>query len=476
MPTAPLPLDPAATATTGGELAVTAAAAPGPDGDAPVGSARTWRVACVGCGRRGYRLLERHPQGLVPTSARRCACGSARFEPLAPRARRPPPGDPPGTHRSDPAAPPASAGDHTPLAEPAAGASLQAPSFAQHLDGARSWAGNALAPSTRVAYARAWRHFRTWCARHDRPSLPADAATLAAYLDAHTRPRRYQTTTIQLRLAAIGHVHRLAGVADPTADEQVRVVWKGIRRDPDAPAVSPAEAATGRVLRQVLAAFPDAALLAADAGGDGQADDATAGAPAAGDLRERALDDLRDRALLALLLTAGLRSAELVGLNVDDVRDTEEGLRLRVRRSKTDQEGKSRTVGLPYAADPGACPVRGWHAWLERLQRAQLERGETPDPSDPAFRPIDRWGHLGPARLTTRGVRDLLARRFAAAGLVDGFSPHSLRRGFATGARQGGADLVAIMRHGGWKSAQTITRYIEEADLFRDNPAGRLGL
>jgi len=240
-------------------------------------------------------------------------------------------------------------------------------------------------------------------------------------------------------------------VGDPTADEQVRVVWKGIRRDPAAPAVSPAKAATGRVLRQVLAAFPDAPLLTVDdAGGNGQADDDTPGGLAADELRERALSD---------------------------VRDTEEGLRVRVRRSKTDQEGKSRTVGLPYAADPATCPVHGWRAWLARLQRAQRQRGETPAPTDdPAFRPVDRWGHLGPGRLTTRGVRDLLSRRFAAVGLGDGFSPHSLRRGFATGARQGGADLVAIMRHGGWKSAQTVTRYIEEADLFRDNPAGRLGL
>src|SRR6266536_2681236 len=379
MPTAPQPLAPIDPAATGGELVVAAAAALEPDGNAPVGSARTWRVAPAGGGR------------------------------------------------------------------------LQAPSFAQHLDGARSWAGNALAPATRAAYARAWRHFRAWCARHHRPSLPADVATVAAYLDAHTRPRRYQTTTIQLRLTAIGHVHRLAGVGDPTADEQVRVVWKGIRRDPAAPAVSPAKAATGRVLRQVLAAFPDAPLLTVDdAGGNGQADDDTPGGLAADELRERALSD---------------------------VRDTEEGLRVRVRRSKTDQEGKSRTVGLPYAADPATCPVHGWRAWLARLQRAQRQRGETPAPTDdPAFRPVDRWGHLGPGRLTTRGVRDLLSRRFAAVGLGDGFSPHSLRRGFATGARQGGADLVAIMRHGGWKSAQTVTRYIEEADLFRDNPAGRLGL
>ncbi len=136
-----------------------------------------------------------------------------------------------------------------------------------------------------------------------------------------------------------------------------------------------------------------------------------------------------------------------------------------MRRAKTDQEGKGRTVGLPYAADPAACPVRAWRAWLTRLQQAQREQGETPAPTDPAFRPVDRWGHLGPGRLTTRGVRDLVARRFAAAGLAEGFSPHSLRRGFATGAR-----------HGGWRSTQTVTGYIEEADLFRDNPAARLGL
>jgi hypothetical protein len=111
MPSAPPSLAPAVP----GELP--AAPALKPDGDPPLGSTRTWRMACAGCGRRGYRLLERHPHGLVAASARRCACGSTRFEPLAPRGRR----------RPAPAAGATGDGDHAPTATPAAGGELQAP-------------------------------------------------------------------------------------------------------------------------------------------------------------------------------------------------------------------------------------------------------------------------------------------------------------------------------------------------------------
>jgi site-specific recombinase XerD len=458
-----------------------APATPGP------GAAQVWRVACAGCGRRGYRLLERHPHGWLVASARRCPCGSTRFAPLAPRTPR-------GRRAGGPApgvgAQNRPAGGAGPTAAPTA---LEPLRFAEHLTGARTWAGNALASTTRAAYARAWRRFCAWCATHQQVALPAQVATVAAYLDANTRPRRYQTSTIQLRLAAISHVHRLGGVADPTADPQLRLVWKGIRRDRAAPAVTPAKAATGPIVSQVLAgitarsqaqhvdpgAGPGAAPpgAAAAAVAEGAAPDEPTGEPAgAAPPDEPPLDDVRDRALLALALLSGRRSAELVGLNREDVSETDEGLQVRFRFSKTNQEGKPNLVGLPYQADPAACPVRAWRAWTARLDRAQRARGETPAPSDPAFRPVDRWGHLGAGRLTTRGVRDLLARRFAAAGLPAGFSTHSLRRGFATAARQGGADLVAIMGHGGWKSAQTVTGYIEEADLFRDNPAAKIRL
>jgi site-specific recombinase XerD len=475
MPAAPPPRNPDPAAVAALEADGGGAAAGWP-GDAPVGSARTWRVACARCGRRGYRLLEHHPHGWLPASARRCACGSRRFQPLAERRRRQP-------------------ADHRPADRPTAAAAdgggtslAPAASFAEHLDGARTWAGNALAPATRDAYARAWRHFRAWCAGHGRAPLPADPATVAAYLDAHTRPRRYQTSTIQLRLAAISHVHRLAGLPDPAADEQVRLVWKGIRRDRHAPAVAPAEPATGPQLTKALGKFGRPRPRRADGRAGGNADRHPAGDPAAlpaarpdaggadPDGGEVPLADVRDRALLAIGLFAGRRSAELVGLNLEDVRETDDGLRVRFRFSKTNQEGKPDWLGLPYMPDEAACPVRAWRAWSQRLAGALLERGETAAPTDPAFRPVDRWGHLGPGRLTTRGVRDVFARRFAAAGLTDNFSPHSLRRGFATAARQGGADLVAIMRHGGWKSAQTVSGYIEEADLFRDNPAAKIRL
>lgn len=178
------------------------------------------------------------------------------------------------------------------------------------------------------------------------------------------------------------------------------------------------------------------------------------------------LAERRDRALVLLGFAGALRRSELVALDVTDVSEDDTGLRLVLRRSKTDQEGEGVTRGLPYGSHPATCPVRSWRAWLAA---SGIVNG-------PAFRSVDRHGRMGAKRLSDRAVADMLKRRAVAVGLAGIFAGHSLRAGFATEGYAQGTPEVAIMRHGRWRSAAVMRGYIEEGTIWNDNAAARLGL
>jgi integrase len=155
-----------------------------------------------------------------------------------------------------------------------------------------------------------------------------------------------------------------------------------------------------------------------------------------------------------------------VAIDVDDVTEDDDGLRIVLRRSKTDQEGETKTIGLPYGSHPATCPVRAWRAWLAA---AGIEAGR-------AFRAVDRHGRIRSTRLSDRAVADMVKRRAAAVGLDGLFAGHSMRAGFATEAYAQGTPELAIMRHGRWKSAAVMRGYVEEGTIWTDNAAARLGL
>ncbi|MGH3611884.1 MAG: site-specific integrase [Pseudonocardia sp.] len=182
------------------------------------------------------------------------------------------------------------------------------------------------------------------------------------------------------------------------------------------------------------------------------------------------LADARDRTLLLFGFAGALRRSELVALDVDDITEDDTGLRLLIRRSKTDPDAEGAVRGLPYgshpASCPASCPVRAWRAWQATSAIA----------TGPAFRAVDRHGRLGPRRLSDRAVADMVKRRAAAAGLEGPFAGHSLRAGFATEGYAQGTPELAVMRHGRWSSAQVMRGYIEEGSIWTDNAAARLGL
>jgi integrase len=175
----------------------------------------------------------------------------------------------------------------------------------------------------------------------------------------------------------------------------------------------------------------------------------------------------RDRALLLLGFAGALRRSELVNLDVADVTQGSDGLTVRLRRSKTDQEGAGRTIGIPYGSNPLTCPVRAWRAWLEV---SSITEGA-------AFRPVDRHGNISTTRLSAQAVAFVLKRLATRAGLDAGeVAGHSLRAGLATSAAAVGVPERVIAEQTGHKGTAMLRRYIREGSLFRENAASAVGL
>ncbi|WP_018640073.1 site-specific integrase [Parafrankia elaeagni] len=292
------------------------------------------------------------------------------------------------------------------------------------------------------AYDADLRHFRGWCAQEGLGDLPASPVTVAGYIAA-LADAGYAPSTIRRRLAAISVAHQLAHAVNPTGAAEVSAVWNGIRRSRGV-APSRKAALDTSLLSRVVAGLDDAVLA-----------------------------DVRDRALLLVGFAGCLRRSELVGLNTADLVETDDGLVVTVRRSKTDQEAAGAQVGLSYGSYRPTCPVRAWRGWVAAAAGAGV-----PLAGGPAFRGVNRHGQVGAGRLYSGSVARIVQRRVAAAGLDPAdFAGHSLRSGFATAAARAGVTDRSIMRQGRWRSAASLESYVRAGRLFdADNPSGRVGL
>jgi len=301
----------------------------------------------------------------------------------------------------------------------------------------RQYARASKAPNTVRAYRSDLGDFTMWCTDHQLTPIPATPETVALYITAlagtGARP-----STIQRRLSAISQAHQLSGhEPSPTQSPIVRTTMAGIRRTLGMAPAQKAAVVTAE-LRTLLGVTPA---------------DTLAG--------------LRDRALLLVGFAGGFRRGELVALDVEDVEETEEGLRLRIHRSKTDQEGEGREVGIPRGQKPETDPVRALRAWRAA---AGIDGG-------PLFRPVNRHDQIQDRRLTAEGVALVVKRAAERAGLDPArYAGHSLRSGLATVAAAGGAPERAIMRQTGHRSVEMVRRYIRAGSLFQENAAAYVGL
>ncbi|HEX2973237.1 MAG TPA: site-specific integrase [Tepidisphaeraceae bacterium] len=297
---------------------------------------------------------------------------------------------------------------------------------------ATRFADGARAEATRQAYRSDWRHFEQWCRERGLSPLLAMPETVGLYLAAHAD--LLSMATLTRRVSSIAVAHRMAGYPMDTRHPAIRDVMRGLRRAKGS-GQRHAEALTTPLLRLLLATCGDRLI------------------------------DVRDRALLLVAFGAALRRSELVGLTVEDVTVLPEGLRITVRRSKTDQEGTGHVIAVGRTGT-ATCPAAAYEAWVAE---AGITEGR-------AFRAVDRHQRVA-SKLSTNAVAEIVQRRAALAGLdAEVFSGHSMRAGFATSAAASGIEDRVIAKQTRHTSMATLARYIRDGHLFKRNLSQEVGL
>ena len=274
--------------------------------------------------------------------------------------------------------------------------------------------------ATLRAYKADLEHYVAWGG-----SIPSTPDVVANYLSDHAG--ELSVATLSRRIAALSKIHAVRQLENPTKSELVRSTMRGIKRTHG---TSPSQVSplTKERLIKMIETCEDS--------GKG----------------------IRDRALLLIGFASALRRSELIALDYRHIEFVPEGLILTVERSKTDQQGEGRRIGIPYAKGEH-CPVKSLSAYLDFKEIAD----------GPLLCSLSVDG-TGNDRLTGNGIAYIIKQRSKAAGFDPTmFSGHSLRAGFATSAAQAGAEAWTIMRQTGHKSDATVRRYIREGELFKVN-------
>jgi site-specific recombinase XerD len=309
------------------------------------------------------------------------------------------------------------------------GAALPA-ALGPHLTRAADLAREEKAASTRRAYRSDFRIFQAWCRGHSVTSLPAAAETVAAFLAsdvaAGSRP-----STLGRRISAIRYAHKLAGHIAPTDDERVKATMRGIRRTVGTAPRKKTPATAERIVAMALAARED-------------------------------MKGLRDRAVLLIGFAGAFRRSEVVALNVQDLEESELGIKVIIRQSKTDQEGAGQSIAILRGSV--ACPVTALKTWLEA---AGITAG-------PIFRSVKKGGAVG-GRLPAQSVADIVKTYAERIGLDPAlYAGHSMRSGFLTSAAKRGASIFKMMDQSRHRSVETLRGYVRDAEIFKEHAGAGL--
>lgn len=295
------------------------------------------------------------------------------------------------------------------------------------LDRVRDLLEAALAPNTRRVYAARWRAWEAFCGSLGVPAVPGRPEALVAFLTASVTAGRSISWINQAR-AAIRLAHEHVQQPSPTDHPVVRAAIRGARRLHGQPAQGKAPVALA-MLRRVVEAIPRTGLLA-----------------------------LRDRALILLGWWSACRRSELVGVHVEHLTESDEGLVLLVPRSKTDTQGRGADVAIPRATTRALCACEAVRAWREA---SAIEKG-------PLFRAV-HGPRVGTEPLTAEMIAKVVQRRAARVGVDPrSLGAHSLRAGFATEAAIQGRPLDGIRDHLRHGSVATTLRYVRRSRRLKD--------
>ena len=281
------------------------------------------------------------------------------------------------------------------------------------------------AQNTLRAYKADYRDFTNFCIKHGFKSMPSEPKILSLYLTHLSQTSKF--STLKRRLASISVIHKLSGHYLDTKHPMITENLMGIKR---------VKGTHQKAKKPILINELKSIINVIDK-----------------DKNEK--KRLKNRALILIGFAGGFRRSELVEILYEDIDFVDEGVKIFVRRSKTDQSGEGMTKGIPYFSNSEYCPVISLKNWIEKLQ---LKYGKIFDMSD-------------------KNVALTIKKYTAIVGLDSNkYSGHSLRSGFATSTAELGAEERSIMAMTGHKTSQMVRRYIQEANLFKNNALNKIKL
>ena len=300
---------------------------------------------------------------------------------------------------------------------------------------------NSKANNTIRAYKSDFRDFGGFCAKNGLKSLPADPKIVSLYMT-YLSTKDAKMSTLRRRLVSIGVIHRLKGHYLDTKHPIIIENLMGIKRKKGSYQKGKKPILINHLKLMIEAIDKDTS-------------------------DETGIRKLRDKTIILLGFAGGFRRIELISIDFEDLEFVSEGVKIFIRKSKTDQFGEGMIKGLPYFTSQKYCPV--WHLkkWLEI---SEIKSG-------PIFRRFSKGLNLGKNRLTDQSVALFLKKHLSNAGIENkNYSGHSLRSGFATVTAESGADERSIMAMTGHKTTQMVRRYIKEANLFKNNALNKIKL
>ena len=279
------------------------------------------------------------------------------------------------------------------------------------------------AVNTLRAYKADFKDFTLFCKKNGLNSIPSEPKVITLYLTHLSKSSKF--STLKRRLASISVIHKLNGHYLDTKHPIITENLLGIKR---------AKGTYQKAKNPIL--ISDLKLIINAINQD-----------------KASKNKLVNKALILIGFSGGFRRSELVSIEFEDVEFVREGLKIFVRRSKTDQSGEGMTKGIPYFTNPEYCPVVSIKKWIEE---SKIQSGKIFDMSD-------------------KNVALIIKKYAALAGLDHRkYSGHSLRSGFATSTAELGAEERSIMAMTGHKTTQMVRRYIKEANLFKNNALNKI--
>jgi len=295
------------------------------------------------------------------------------------------------------------------------------------------------ANNTVRAYKSDFNDFGLFCAQNGFKSLPSEPKIVSLYLT-YLSTKDIKMSTLKRRLVSIGVIHKLKGHYLDTKHPLIIENIMGIKRR---------KGSFQKGKKPLLINNLKLIINVIDK------------------VKNEEIKKLRDRSIILIGFSGGFRRNEIVSLDYEDLDFVPEGLKVSLKRSKTDQFGEGLVKGLPYFDNSQYCPVVSIKNWIEI---SKINSG-------PLFRRFTKGSKLSDNRLSDQTVALLIKDYLKIAGIESSYySGHSLRSGFATSAAESGAEERSIMAMTGHKSTEMVRRYIKEANLFKNNALNKIKL